>query len=316
MRVCDLLKKMEEGRILKASQGLLLLDLHEKRIVPVHQELRVLLYAGLLLIIAGAGWTVKTHFASLGDLAVISALSLCAAAAFLYVVRKGPGFDRGRVASPSMAFDYILFFGCAFFAMDIAYLETRFGMLGSGWMHYLLLSTLLFGALAFRYDNRLVLSMALSSLAAWFGFTLSDVSVFRFDAYWRFYAIAYAMVVFTAGLLSHRLAVKKHFFDIWLNFAIHFLCLALLAGVFEYKILSLYFPLLAAACVLTAMYALRSRRFFYMLYAMGYGYIGVSFVIVDWMEREVVLIFTYFVVSSLAVVWSVFKLSRRFKEMP
>ena len=316
MRVSDLLKKMEERRIIPASQAALLLDLHEKRVVGVHQELRVLLYAGLLLVLAGAGWTVKTHFASLGDLAVISALSLCAAAAFFYCVRKGPAFDRGRVATPTMAFDYILFFGCAFFAMDLAYLETRFGMLGSGWMHYLLLSTLLFGALAYRYDNRLVLSMALSSFAAWFGFTLSDVSVFRFDAYWRIYAITYAAFVFAAGLVSHRLDVKKHFFDIWLNFAIHFLCLALLAGVFEYKILSLYFPLLAAACVLIAIYALRSRRFFYMLFAIGYGYIGLSFVLVDWIEREVVLIFTYFVVSSLTVVWTVFKLSRRFKEMP
>ena len=316
MRVCDLLKKMEEGRILPAFRAAQLLDLHEKRVVPVHQELRVLLYAGLVLIIAGAGWTVKTHFASLGDLAVISALTLCAAAAFFYCARKGPAFDRGRVASPNMAFDYILFFGCAFFAMDIAYLETRFGILGSDWKHYLLLSTLLFGALAFRYDNRLVLSMALSSLAAWFGFTLSDVSVFRFDAYWRFYAIAYAIIVFAAGLLSYRLGIKKHFFDIWLSFAIHFLCLALLAGVFEYKVLSFYFPLLAAACVLIAMYALRSRRFFYMLFAIGYGYVGVSFVIVDGIEREVFLVFAYFLVSSLAVVWAVFKLSRRFKEMP
>jgi len=42
---------------LGALQLSTLLDIHEKRLFPVHQELRLLLYIGLLMIIAGVGLT-------------------------------------------------------------------------------------------------------------------------------------------------------------------------------------------------------------------------------------------------------------------
>ncbi len=314
MNVTNLLRKLVKEQKLGSGQGEFLTALHDRKIFSVHRELRFFLYIGILLVVAGAGLTVKQYFAHLGDLAVISGLTLCCTAAFIYCFLKGYAFAKDEVASPNIAFDYILFFGCTFFAMDIAYIETQFHVLGDGWKNYLLISVALFFFLSYRFDNRLVLSLALSSLAAWFGFTLSAHRLFSFSEYYRLYAMVYALMVMGVGLLAWWLAVKKHFFDIYLNFAIHFLCIALLAGVTEYKILSLYFPALLMTCAALAFYSARVRKFIYMLYAVIYGYIGISIVMVDWLHRETFLTFAYFIITSLIVIGFIFKMSRRFKE--
>jgi hypothetical protein len=316
MTIANLLQKMRYERKLGAAQAGLLLDLHEKRIFSLHRELRFFLYAGILLVVAGTGLTIKQYFANLGDIAVISALTLGCVSAFAYCFIKGRLFDTDEVASPHLAFDYVLFFGCAFFAMDIAYIETQFSVLGDAWKNYLLISVALFFFLAYRFDNRLVLSMALSTLAAWFGFTLSGYRMFSFVENYRLYAITYGLLVFTCGIMLNRLAVKKHFFDIFLNFAVHFLCLALLSGVADVGIVSIYFPALMAVCVALAFYAAHIRKFIYLLYAVIYGYIGISIVMVDFIHRQTFITFAYFILSSLAVIGVIFKMSRKFREEP
>jgi len=312
MNVAKLLRKLRYEKKMGSGQVELLLNLQEGRIFSVHRELRFFLYIGILMIITGAGLTVKKYFINLGNAAIISALTLCFAAAFIYCFAKSKPYEKSEVASPNIAFDYILFFGCAFYSMDIAYIETRYHILGDIWENYLLVSVALFFFLAYRFDNRLVLSLALSTLAAWFGFTLS-AHRFYFENYYRLYAIAYALIVLCCGVFLYRLAVKKHFFDIYLNFAAHFLCIALLSGVAEYKILSLYFPALLLACAALAFYSVKVRKFLYMLYAVIYGYIGISIVIVDQISRQTFLLFTYFIVTSMLVIGLIFKLSQRFK---
>jgi hypothetical protein len=313
MNIAKLLRKLRYEKKLSAGQADLLLDLHEKRIFSIHRELRFFLYIGILLVITGAGLTIKQYFNNMGDIAVISALTLCCVAVFIYCFLKGNAFAKGEVTSPGIAFDYILFFGCAFYSMDIAYIETQFHILGDLWENYLLVSVALFFFLSYRFDNRLVLSLALSTLAAWFGFTLSGHR-YLFGEYYRFYAMAYGFLVLCGGILLYRLSVKKHFFDIYLNFAVHFLCIALISGVVEYKIFSLYFPALLLACVALAFYAVSVRKFLYMLYAVIYGYIGISIVTVNQIHRQTFFVFAYFILTSLLAIGLIFKLSHKFRE--
>ena len=313
MNIPSLLQKMHEEKTLSAKQLNYLLDIHKKKLFSVHQELRFSFYAGILLVIAGLGLTIKQYFAQLGDIAIIGSLTAGSLSSFIYCFAKGNSYSHKEVASPNIAFDYILFFGCTLYSMDIAYSETQFHVLGNLWNNYLLASFVLFLFLAYRYDNRVVLSLALSTLAAWFGFTVTE-SRFSFQEYHRLYAIAYSCLTLLIGIFLYRLAVKKHFFDIYLNFATHFLFVALLSGVIHYKLFSLYFLCFLAACVILVLYSLRTKRFLYMLYAIIYGYIGISIVGLDIIRRNTFLVLTYFIVTSLAVIVLIFSLSRKFKE--
>jgi hypothetical protein len=79
---------------------------------------------------------------------------------------------RGNACTES-DFDYVLYLGSLVWCVELAYLENRFHVLSGQWDLYLLATAGLFFFLAYRFDNRFVLSLALSSLAGWFGLTIS-----------------------------------------------------------------------------------------------------------------------------------------------
>ena len=314
MNVTSLLEEMHNRGELSSVQLEVLTELHLKKRYSVHQELRAAIYIGVLLIAAGVGLTIRQYFEQLGDIAIIGSLTVGALAAFLYCFLKGKPYSRGEVESPNILFDYVLLLGCTLYAADVGYIETQFRVLGDSWHNYLLVSAVIFFFLAYRFDNRLVLSMALSTLAAWFGFQLS-AHFSSFHKYYRGSAIAYSLATFALGGVLQRFAIKKHFFDIYLNFTVHFLLVALLSGVVEYKFSSWHLPAMAAAIAAVAVYAMHARQFLYMLYAILYGYACLSVVALDLIHGTAAM-YICGIVSSLIVIGMIFLLSRRFKEGP
>ena len=136
-------------------------------------ELQIALWAGVTLIAAGAGILVKDNLANLGPVTIGAGIALAAALCLWYVARTAPPFSWGPVASPTLAFDYVLLLGVLLIGTDLAYLETQFKILGPNWPWHLFLLSLIQLAFAFRYDSRAVLSLALASFAAWRGVALS-----------------------------------------------------------------------------------------------------------------------------------------------
>ncbi len=63
----------------------------------------------------------------------------------------------------------MLYLGSLTWSVELGYIESRFHLLSGQWDLYLLATAVLFFFLAYRFDNRFVLSLALSSLAGWFG---------------------------------------------------------------------------------------------------------------------------------------------------
>jgi len=317
MGVLQLLRQMHAEGTLSSAQLDVLSVIHKKERFSLHHELRGLIYAGVLLIILGVGLTIKTYLAELGHIAIITSLSLCASAALVYCFFRGKAYNRKEVSSPSIGFDYVLLIGCSLYSLDIAYIETQFHLLGDTWDSYLLISSILFFYLAYRFDNRLVLSLALGTLAAWFGFKLNWAGFFFWD-YHRLYAIVFGLLSLAAGVSLWRLGIKQHFLDIYLNFALHFLFIALVSGVFAYGFSSLSFAGLVVLGAVVISYALQRRMFLYFLYAVLYGYVALSYLVLDTLKPAYSTgwIFAYFIVSSLVAVRLIMKVSRRFKEAP
>src|SRR5689334_8785990 len=74
----------------------------------VFLELNILLYAGVLAFVAGLGWTVTTWSQQLGDVAIISVLSLILAACFWYCFSRAQPWSAAETPSPNAIFDYVL----------------------------------------------------------------------------------------------------------------------------------------------------------------------------------------------------------------
>ena len=273
-------------------------------------ELNLLLYAGVLAFVAGLGWTISTWSRQLGDVLILTIISIILAASFWYCFSRVPAWSAAETAAPTPIFDYVLYLGCLVWCVELAYLETRFHVLSGQWDLYLLATALLFFFLAYRFDNRFVLSLALSSLAGWFGLKISHWPSHQ-DAAYRQYAVLYCLLVGIAGVILQRLKLKPHFLGTYLNIATNVLFWAILSGVFDSHDDGLWFGGLLIACAASLVWGLQRRQFAFVAYAAVYGYVGVSYMLLR-NALDATFTLAYFVVTAIAMIVVLVQIARRF----
>src|SRR5712671_3636307 len=216
MTIAARLDQWKDRGVISPEQHTLLAGLSRNEPFSLFLELNILLYAGILAFVAGLGWTVSTWSQQLGDVLVLAILTTMLAACFWYCFSRAPAWSLAEIPSPSLVFDYVLYLGSLTWSIELAYLENRFHLLSEQRDLYLVATAGLFFFLAYRFDNRFVLSLALSSLAGWFGLTISHWPSHQ-DATYRLYALVYCLVVGTVGAILERLKLKSHFFTTYLN---------------------------------------------------------------------------------------------------
>ena len=310
MTILTRLEKWKDNGTISPEQHALLAGLARGEPFSLYLELNILLYAGVLAFVAGLGWTVSTWSRQLGDVLILTVLSAMLAACFWYCFSRAPNWAAAEVPSPSLVFDYVLYLGCLIWSLELAYFENRFGLLSGQWDLYLLATAGLFFFLAYRFDNRFVLSLALSSLAGWFGLTISHWSRHQDSAY-RQYAVFYSVAVALAGVLFERRGLKPHFFGTYLNIAANVLFWAILSGVFERQGYALWVLALLASCAASLAWGVKRRQFSFVAYAAVYGYVGVSSLLIRSIQDDT-SIFGYFFITGVGMLILLVYIARRF----
>jgi hypothetical protein len=310
MTILTRLEQWSEQGAISPEQYVYLAGLCRRQPFSLFLELNILLYAGVLAFVAGLGWTVTTWSKQLGDVLILVALSVILAACFWYCFSRAVAWSRAETPAPTAMFDYVLYLGSLVWCVELAYLENRFHLLSGQWDWYLLATAVFFFFLAYRFDNRFVLSLALSSLAGWFGLTISRWPSHR-DATYRQYALLYSLLVGLTGVLLERRGLKQHFFGTYLNVAANILFWALLSGVFNRQGYGLWFLALLLACGASLAWGLKRRQFAFVAYAAVYGYVGFSSILVRGMNDEVLML-AYFVITAVAMLIGLVKIARRF----
>jgi hypothetical protein len=298
----------QQGEI-SPEQYSLLANLSRREPVSLFLELNVLLYAGVLAFVAGLGWTVTTWSKQMGDVLVLAILSTILAACFWYCFSRAPTWSLAETAAPTAVFDYVLYLGSLVWCVELAYLENRFHVLSGQWDLYLLGTAGLFFFLAYRFDNRFVLSLALSSLAGWFGLKISHWPSHQ-DAIYRQCALLYCLLVGVGGAILQRRRLKPHFFGTYLNIVANVLFWALLSGVFNREGYGVWFLALLLACGASLAWGLTRRQFAFVAYAAVYGYIGVSSILIRGMNDETAVL-SYFVITAIAMLVALVLIARR-----
>lgn len=288
-------------------------------LLSVRLELQIALWLGVSLIAGGAGVLIKDNLARLGPVTIGAGIAAAAALCIWYVWRVAPPFSWEPVASPTLAFDYLLLLGVLLIGTDLAYLETQLRILGPNWpWHLLLLSLVQFG-FAVRHDSRAVLSLALASFAAWRGVALSvthgALSGMR-DEPIRVNALIVGGLFLAAGALARRFERKAHFEPTFGNLGLLLVLGAAVAGAFsgrygEETIWGIALAVLAGATVTLAYRARRSDYFAQGVVAAYLGFLRLA----AHLHLEVGI---FYLVSAgsfgvlLLILWA----HRRFKDEP
>jgi hypothetical protein len=294
-----------------AGQHLSLSRIVRRERVSLFLELNALLYLGVIALVGGITWTARAYAAQWGDAAILAALGAVLIACGSYVFGHAPRYSKDRVDPPGIAFDYALYLACLVFAVEVGYLEYRFHLLGARWNYYLLASAVLYFLLAYRYDNRFVLSLAIATLGSWFGVRLSSMPVFG-AVVARTAGLAYGGVLAGLGMGLHRRDIKRHFLDTYLHIAANVVLAALMSGAVASGAARPAWMLALLVCAGGAVYTgIRFRRFAFLVYGILYGFFGICGEVLRAIGSLTAAL-AYVVVSAALVIIGLVVVSRRF----
>jgi len=308
MTTLEQLRKWKDSGAITGAQFDTIAAIVRKDRFSVFVELNALLYLGVLSFVAGLTWTIQTYFANLGDAAILIGLSGLLAGSLYYCFSRATNWSSEQVESPTMAFDYVLYLACLVFGAELAYIESRFHLLQDKRDYYLLISALLYFVFAYRFDNRFVLSLGLSTLAGWFGVKIIGFSTVSSEPL-RIAGITYGAVVAGCGAWVSLRGIKRHFLETYLHIAANVLFIAFVSGIFD-RDSGLYFVgtlMLAAVSIYAGVY---SRRFAFVVYGTIYGYVAVSYQALR-NVTDFVSTLLYFIVSAAIVIVAMVVLARR-----
>ena len=114
-----------------------------------------------------------------------------------------------------------------------------------------------------------------------------------------------------AGTGLYKAGIKKHFLETYLHVAANVLFLALLSALFDRHTDLLYLAgLLGLAGVAIAL-GVRFKRFAFVVYGVGYGYIGISARVLRGIDSFTAAL-AYVAVSSTVVIATLVMIARRF----
>lgn len=146
---------------LAPERARLLVAVEEREVVSVHSQLRFLLWLGVAMVVGGTGYWFAENLDQLGAAGVTIAGALFAATAYLGAILL-------RRRASSLAADYLGLLAALLLSADVAWAESQFAILAN-WTHHLLILAAVHAVTAYLLENRLILVVAMTSLAAWFG---------------------------------------------------------------------------------------------------------------------------------------------------
>jgi len=305
----DTINALHSSGLITEAQRLHLTRIYDRSLFSLYYELRTMLYFGVLLFTTGVGIVIYQNIDSIGLLSIIGLLTLLTGACFWYVTRQKPPYSNAEVKSPGSLYDYVLLLGCLLFAIVISYTQFQYAIFGEQWGLSALVPALVFLFVAYSYDHRGVLSLGIAGLASWLGLSVSPVELMKQDIFAEqpliITGLAFGAVVCGVALVLDRYGIKKHFTFTALNLGSHILFIACLAALFTFHDDVLYFILLLACCAAGIVYARREQSFMFLLISAVYGYIGLTYVLVN-VFMEPFGMFFYFIASCGAIIYFIF----------
>ena len=321
----SLFEKLNEAGHLSAASWEKIKANNKAGLFSLHWELTTILYLGVLLLTGGLSVLVYKNIDSIGHQAILVFIAVACAGCFVYCFKKKLPFSTAKVASPNVAFDYILLLAYLLLITFIGYLQFQFHVFGYRFGLATFIPMLALFFCAYFFDHLGILSLAITNLCAWAGITVTPLEILKANDFSSNTIIITGIVLgaglIGAGVLTRINAFKKHFAFTYTNFGMHILFISTLAAMFTFEYVYL---LWFAALVLIAAYfyrdALRTRSFYFLLVLTLYLYVGICFVVLRILFTVIpdigglYLACFYFIGSAVVLIRFLIKMNKKLKS--
>ncbi|MCC9074184.1 DUF2157 domain-containing protein [Flavobacterium sp. F-65] len=275
-------QKLFEEKLITQEQFVQVKAYRSLGIFSLHNELKLFLYLSVLLFTSGIGVLIYKNIDSIGHIAILSILLIIIGVCFYYCFKNSNGFQKSETSFESPVLDYLVLTANILTCIFIGYLQFQYQSFGTHYGLATLIPTVISFFCAYYFDNKSVLTIAITGLAAYIGFSVTPQDLLHNDFYLNqdlsYSAIILGVLLVLWSIYSARISLKEHFALIYLTFALHIISIATISNM-----INVYYGLWIPFAIILAgssyyfykvSYKLRAISLF--VFTIIYAYIGIN----------------------------------------
>lgn len=248
-------------------------------IFSLHSELKLFLYLSVLLFTSGIGILIYQNIDTIGHIAILSLLLIVTAICFYFCFKNSVGFSYQETQFKNSVFDYLILAAVLLSIIFIGYLQFQYTVFGTHYGLATLVPTTIAFFCAYYFDNKSILSLAITGLAAYIGLSVSPQSLLN-NSFYETTTLSYSAIILGIALLiwsmySAKINLKKHFNLIYLTFALHLISISCIKNLFNsYWVLFVLLLLASSYYFFTTSHQIKSASLF--IFTIIYAYVGIN----------------------------------------
>jgi hypothetical protein len=251
-------------------------------IFSLHNELRGLLYLSVTLFTSGIGILIYQNIDTIGHQVLLGLLFLTIFVCFYFCFKNAPKFDKQQTEFTNSLYDYLLLLATILTCTFIGYLQFQYQTFGNQYGLATLIPTLISFACAYYFDNKSILSIAITGLAAYIGLTVNPQALLETETFntnsLGFSAILLGIAMIVWSIYCDKIDLKKHFGLVFQTFALHLISIACLANMTTEIYWFVYALILAASSYYFYKISHQLQAISLYIFTLLYGYFGLNIV--------------------------------------
>ncbi|KAF2326334.1 DUF2157 domain-containing protein [Flavobacterium ginsenosidimutans] len=218
----------------------------------LNAELKLFLYLSVLLFTSGIGILIYENIDSIGHIAILAILLIVILVCFFYCFKHSKGFQKEETTFEHPVLEYLVLAGNILTCIFIGYLQFQYKPFGEHYGLATLVPTIVSFFCAYYFDNRSVLTIAITGLAAYVGLSVTPQDLLSNNDFYASQNLSYSAVMLGVLLIlwtiySRRISLKTHFGLVFLTFALHIISIASIANLTNFDTITwLIFALVLA----------------------------------------------------------------------
>ena len=304
------LQKLHQMEFLNDKDLKKISNYQKKGIFSLRSELLIMIYFSILLFTSGIGVIVYNNIDSIGHSAILSGNFILMLVCFYFSFKKAKGYSNDEVIFENPLYDYLVLTGSLLACIFFGYINFQYQIFDESYAYVSLISAILCFAVAYYFDNRIVLSMAITSLATFIGISLTPKSLFQNEVYSNL-ELTYSGLILGILLLvwmeySLKNKIKAHFHFVYATFALHLLGICILSGLISEQWL-FFIPILFGFVYYFYRFSYRVLATSLFAFMLLYGYFGVnilggrvlSYINFEFIYQLLTMMAPFYVVASI-----------------
>jgi len=306
-------KSLLDKNLITENQFQEIVQYRSLNIFSLNVELKLLLSIAVLMFTSGIGILIYDNIDSIGHIALLSILFAITCGCFYYCFKNSKGFQRTETTFESPFLEYLVLIANILTCIFIGYLQFQYEAFGTHYGLATLVPTIVSFFCAYYFDNKSVLTIAVTGLAAYIGLSVTPQDIFNDSN--NFYAnqslsysaIGLGVLLIAWTIYSFKISLKTHFALIYLTFALHIISVTSISNmVGDDMIWFLFASILAGSSVYFYKISHQLKAISLYVFMIIYAYIGINIFIFRIFEKIdfsdiwmlfIILLPAYFIVS-------------------